>query len=122
MSKHDSITGADKRISGWEIKERIEWLLWCKDTESEEEWNTELAEELDKLNKVAEEACDLDDLDMIHVDTFQAYAQELAEDTEAVNKDARWPNNHIDWEAAAHELSSDYSSIDFDGSSYYYRG
>lgn len=41
------------------------------------------------------------------------YAEELASDIGAVNRDAKWPNNHIDWEAAGEELlQSDVFMLD----------
>lgn len=52
---------------------------------------------------------------------FQEYAQELAEDIGAINSDATWPNNCIDWEQAARELKVDYSTVEFDGVTYWYR-
>lgn len=52
---------------------------------------------------------------------FEEYAQELAEDIGAIAKDAAWPNNFIDWEAAAEALKQDYTSIDFDGETYWTR-
>lgn len=42
---------------------------------------------------------------------FTAYAQELAEDIGAISPDATWPLNRIDWEAAADDLSVDYSTV-----------
>lgn len=52
---------------------------------------------------------------------FEEYAQELAKDVGAVNKDAAWPNNCIDWEAAAEMLQQDYSTVDIDGETYWTR-
>jgi antirestriction protein len=52
---------------------------------------------------------------------FQEYAQELAEDIGAINADATWPNNGIDWEHAARELRMDYTGVEFDGQTYYCR-
>lgn len=52
---------------------------------------------------------------------FQTYAQELADDIGAVNADAGWPNNCIDWERAARDLQMDYSSVEFDGVTYWIR-
>lgn len=42
---------------------------------------------------------------------FEDYAQELAEDIGAINRDSAWPNNCIDWKQAASELQMDYSSV-----------
>lgn len=52
---------------------------------------------------------------------FTDYAQELAEDIGAVNADAFWPNNCIDWKQAARELQMDYSIVEVDGATYWYR-
>ena len=52
---------------------------------------------------------------------FQDYAEKLAEEIGAINPNAGWPNNCIDWEKAARELQYDYSSVDSEGEAYYYR-
>jgi len=52
----------------------------------------------------------------------QTYAEQLAEDIGAIDKNANWPLSHIDWEAATEELFRfDYTSADIDGSTYYAR-
>jgi hypothetical protein len=52
---------------------------------------------------------------------FTEYAQELANDIGAINREIGWPGNCIDWEKAAAELQMDYSSTEFDGETYWYR-
>lgn len=52
---------------------------------------------------------------------FTQYAQEFAEDIGAVNDDASWPNNYIDWDRAAHDLKMDYSIISINGTDWWYR-
>lgn len=52
---------------------------------------------------------------------FTDYARELAEDCGMIQDNASWPNNCIDWDMAASELQWDYSSMDFDGVTYWYR-
>jgi len=52
---------------------------------------------------------------------FTEYAQELAEDIGAVNRDMRWPYTCIDWEKAASELQQDYTSVNFDNIIYWVR-
>jgi hypothetical protein len=49
------------------------------------------------------------------------YAQELADDIGAVSRDAKWPNNHLDWDAAAAELEQDYMSVTFNGEEFLMR-
>lgn len=60
---------------------------------------------------------------MIPVDEFADYAQELAEETGSLRNSEgnSWPYNHIDWDAAADELSQDYTEVSFDGTDYYVR-
>jgi hypothetical protein len=52
---------------------------------------------------------------------FQDYAEEFASDIGAISPNASWPNNYIDWERAALELQSDYTSTEIDGETYWYR-
>jgi hypothetical protein len=76
---------------------------------------------------------------MIATADFADYAQELADDlgvfdprtyghrlymepgTRPEDLSQRWPFTCIDWEAAADELSVDYSTVRFDGTDYYIR-
>lgn len=60
-------------------------------------------------------------LTLINDDHFTEYAKQLADDIGAINRESRWPNTCIDWEQAAQELQMDYSSVDFDGTTYHYR-
>lgn len=59
---------------------------------------------------------------LIEESEFEDYARELAEDIGAVDPNASWPYTCIDWEKAARELSTDYTSVTFDGTDYYVRG
>lgn len=52
---------------------------------------------------------------------FKDYAQELADDIGAIDRNASWPCTCIDWEKAARELRMDYSSVEFRGIDYWYR-
>lgn len=52
---------------------------------------------------------------------FEQYAEELAEGIGAINREAQWPSNFINWEAAAEALQDDYSSVTINGSDYWYR-
>jgi hypothetical protein len=52
---------------------------------------------------------------------FEDYARQLAEDIGAIKENASWPNNYIDWEAASEALKLDYTSVEFDGVTYWVR-
>jgi Antirestriction protein (ArdA) len=58
---------------------------------------------------------------MIRDSYFEDYAQELAADIFDTEQDAKWPYTCIDWEKAARELQTDYSSVEYDGITYWYR-
>lgn len=58
---------------------------------------------------------------LIRESYFQEYAQELADDIGAIPKGAGWPCTCIDWEQAARALLIDYSSVEYDGVTYWYR-
>jgi antirestriction protein len=58
---------------------------------------------------------------MIPADDFTDYAQELAGDIGAIDRDAKWPVYCIDWERAARELKMNYASVLVNGTTYYFR-
>ena len=52
---------------------------------------------------------------------FRDYAEQLADDIGAIDRNASWPVKCIDWDQAARELQMDYSAVDFDGVTYWIR-
>lgn len=52
---------------------------------------------------------------------FEEYARELAEDCYGDAALREWPGNCIDWKQAAEELQQDYSSVEYEGTTYYFR-
>jgi hypothetical protein len=62
-----------------------------------------------------------DGVAFIAEDYFEEYARELATDIGAVDPNASWPNGYIDWTRAADALKQDYTSVDIDGRTYWYR-
>ena len=50
-------------------------------------------------------------------DSDEDFARDMADQLGAVDKNALWPNNCIDWEYAAHELMYDYA----EENGYYFR-
>ena len=57
---------------------------------------------------------------LINDSYFEKYAQDLAEDL-GMDPNQSWPYSCVDWEKAARELQSDYSTVDFDGETYWIR-
>lgn len=97
------------------------------------EWDRDNTEELKGLEDLAEEAegCAEDwfyGAQLIRDSHFKDYAQELAEDTCPFSRGSdeaklleSWPYRCIDWRQAAEELKQDYSSVEFDGVTYWVR-
>lgn len=106
--------------------EEMELDDWIEEARIEEHPFRDVINEYKALTALANEASDYA-ADWQHGEAlirdsyFEDYAQELAEDIGAINDDASWPNNCIDWEKAADELRIDYSAVDFDGVTYWIR-
>lgn len=58
---------------------------------------------------------------LISDDYFEEFAEEFAKDIGAISSDFQWPLNCINWQEAADELKQDYSSIEFDGYTFWGR-
>ena len=96
-----------------------------EEREAFKEWEADYSEELDNLRKLAEQGEGSPDWPygetLIRDSYFQDYAEELADDIGAIDRNANWPLTCIDWERAARELQSDYFSVDFAGVTYWIR-
>lgn len=124
----NEITNRQDTINTTDIEERIDELeaSIAAATEDGERVDPDEQAELDALKNLkaqAEPYC----ADWYYGETlvndsyFEDYARELAEDIGAVDKNAAWPNNHIDWEAASEALKRDYTSVEFDGVTFWLR-
>lgn len=107
----------EAQITGERIDSRdlIQWLEENEDDPDEEE----RCEEIRSLEDCCEDW--IYGAAFIREDSFQEYAQELAEDIGAINRDLSWPLNCIDWEQAAEALAMDYTTVEYDGHTYYVR-
>lgn len=89
------------------------------------DWDADNGEELKALQSLADDASGSPDWKygetLIRDSYFEEYAQQLADDIGAINANASWPNDCIDWERAARQLQMDYTSVDFDGIDYWIR-
>lgn len=86
------------------------------------EWEEDNRERFDALRDLLSEVDSRYGVTLIPEDEFENYARDLADDL--YGSDARsssWPFTCIDWEQAADELKQDYSTVEFDGDTYYFR-
>ena len=115
----ESDVGADDNLSNAE-----DFLSDTEDTlsDAEAEFGDDEQEELVTLEALADEAASSPDWrygeTLISESYFTEYARQFADDIGAIDGNAAWPCNHIDWEAAADELKQDYMSVDFGGETY----
>jgi hypothetical protein len=52
---------------------------------------------------------------------FEKYAEQLADDVFGIRNASAWPFCHIDWDAAADALKTDYSEATWDGNTFLVR-
>lgn len=82
-------------------------------------------DELKNLRALAEKASGSPDWQygeaLIADSYFEEYARDLAEDIGAIQKDATWPNQYIDWDAASDALKQDYMSVTYGETEYWIR-
>jgi hypothetical protein len=121
----NSIDNSMDVIDSRDVIARIEELENDRDDKNVGLLEIEVAE-LEALTALADEASDYAPdwqygATLIRDSYFEDYAQELAEDIGAIDSNATWPNNCIDWERATRELQMDYTEVDFDGVPYWIR-
>lgn len=143
MTMTNPISNTDDVIDSRDVIARIEYLREeLADLESEADndtnaavaeakealadWQNEYGDELQSLEALASEAEGYaPDWNygsaLIRDDYFQEYAEELANDIGAIDRNPTWPCNFIDWEAAAEALKQDYTCVEFDGVDYWIR-
>jgi hypothetical protein len=115
-----SISNNDDVIDSRDVIERIEELE-NQDTVDDDDYD-----ELTVLRALAAEASGYASdwqygETLIRDSYFREYAEQLAEECDLIPEGAHWPMSCIDWEAAADELQMDYTSVDFDGVTYWIR-
>jgi len=89
------------------------------------EWLTEYKEELDALNQLENEIGRewTSGETLIPEDEFEDYARDFAKDIHGSEvRNASWPFDCIDWEQAAEELQQDFSTVEYQGDTYFFRG
>lgn len=105
------VTASDYELSG------DDWALHLG-----EEQAAELVALLALKEEAANDIANFDDGEtFISDDYFDVYARELANDIGAIDSDAGWPANYIDWEAASDALKMDYTPFEFRGTTYWAR-
>lgn len=119
------ITSNDDIIDSRDVIERLAELAELTTAEIVgRDLRDEMAEER-ALRELADQGDDIEDWQygatLIRDSYFVEYAKQLADDIGAIDPNAAWPLSHIDWEAAADELQTDYTDIEFDGVTYWVR-
>lgn len=118
-----AISNSDDIIDSRDVIARISELE--SDIESGLKLDEDDAEELIVLREFAAEGESCSDWEhgemLIRDSYFEHYAMDLADDIGAIDRNAHWPTSCIDWKQAAEELQADYTSLDFDGVTYWAR-
>lgn len=90
------------------------------------EWDADNGDDLKALKSLDEQASGYASdwrhgASLIRDSHFQRYAEQTAEDLGLIQRKVSWPYTCIDWEKAAYELQMDYTSVDYDGVTYWIR-
>jgi len=125
------VAESEWRESGEEDEEDAKdaWDTACEERDDAQkaaaDWYAEYGEEFAALDAACEEGEGYGDWShgetLISEDSFTEYARELAEDIGAIDRNAAWPLRHIDWDAAADELKTDYMEITLFGKTFLMR-
>lgn len=120
-SQIEELSNSTELISDIEMHNKINELK----SELQEWDDSDDSQELKVLQSLAKEGESSPDWQygetLIRDSYFVEYAQELAEDIGAIDRDVKWPYTCIDWEWAARELKYDYMLVEFDGIDYWIR-
>lgn len=85
------------------------------------EWSNENTDEYDAVVRAVQQVSPFNsNTELLDAGSLEAYAMDYA--TDAGHTLDGWPYNCIDWERAAHDLSSDLTSVDIAGESFYVIG
>jgi antirestriction protein len=119
------ISNYDDVIDSRDVIERIaELQLKAEDGDAllDQDERIELAALVEFAQQVEQYAEDwLYGATLVRDSYFIEYAEQLAKELDLLPRDAGWPARHIDWEAAADDLQTDYTDVDFDGVTYWVR-
>lgn len=120
----DAVNAAEEELNECEDPQEQEALADALDDASIEldRWRDKNQEELEELRQLADEIPNWKyGESLINDDYFVEYAADLADDLYDMNKHS-WPFDCIDWDAAADALKMDYSSCEYQGETYWFRG
>jgi len=126
MAKRSRPTNSDDMIDSRDVIAAIDELeSEIADFDGDSDDLGDLERELVNLKALVDQAESCGDwrhgAGLIADSYFEDYARQLAEDIGAIGRDAQWPCNCIDWEKATSELQHDYTSVTFDGETYWVR-
>ena len=119
----EAVNDAEEALEECEEGEHHEPFMALNEATAElEDWEDENQEELEELRQLADEIPEWRHGEtLINDDYFVEYAADLADDLYDMNKHS-WPFDCIDWDRAADALKMDYSSCEYQGETYWFRG
>lgn len=90
------------------------------------EWENTVGSDADELKNLIDlrEQFDrewIDGITFVKDSYFEEFAEDEADQLGLIKDGGGWPYNCIDWQRAAEQLQQDYSQVEFDGETYWYR-
>jgi len=117
----DSLTQEDKETLARSLLVTNEELT---DQDFQEEWESSIdGNELKNLLELREDIGRswAENVSLVPDSEFEEFAQQEADSLGLISDKNSWPTCYINWEFAAESLKQDYSTVDYDGETYYYR-
>ena len=125
MNKNDEITNNVEVMDSRDINDRIEYLESLENDEIDDYEEEELGKLSEFRKEMKDRFSDWDDgMTLIRDSYFNGdFAEDEAVDMGLVDRNNlnNWPLTQIDWDEAAEDLKQDYTSINFDGETYWVR-
>ncbi len=123
MTTSNPIDNSENIINTRDIDIRIDYLAFLDDPdlspEDKDLWEDEITE-LANLRELWSDLSENRDVQLIRESYFGDYAREFAD--EIYGLDGNGASAYFDYEKFADEYQSDFSSIEFDGVTYYHLG
>jgi len=124
MKATDAIDNSREVIDSRDVIERIDYLAYMDD-EPEADRDADEWKELTTLRALMEEAEGYSPdwkygATLVSDSYFTEYAEEMLKDCGTIPKDLPW-YVEIDWEKTASHIQQNYTSVEFDGATYWVR-
>jgi hypothetical protein len=114
-------TYLDDVMDSRDIQDRIDEIEEIKELDGETHDEQDELETLIAIRTASEDFGWEWGINFIHENYIRQYVEDFCEEVGWIQRDQYFPYNHIDWDAATEEFLMDYSEVEIDGITMYFR-